>query len=76
MDHGLICPHCQAQYRKAYRLGRELTCKSCGQTFVAGDVVAEAPTEKLCGDVCAKSGFDGKEAKAKALAARGSHGPI
>lgn len=67
MDHSLICPHCQARYRKAYNLGDKLTCKSCGETFVAGDVVAEAPTETLCGDVGAELGIDGKDAKAEAL---------
>lgn len=68
MDHGLLCPHCQTRYRKAYGLGGELTCKSCGKTFIAGDVMGKAPTEKLCGDACAELGFDGNEAKAKALA--------
>lgn len=51
MGHELLCPHCQARYRKAHRLGRKLTCKSCSQTFVAGDVAPKAVTEPLCGDV-------------------------
>lgn len=42
MDHGLLCPHCQARYRKAYNLGDELTCKGCGKVFIAGDVASEA----------------------------------
>lgn len=67
MNHELLCPHCQARYRKAYNLGDELVCKSCSKRFVAGDVGSAAVVEPLCGDACAELGFDGKEAKAEAL---------
>lgn len=48
----MICPNCSAPYRKAYRLGRTLTCPLCKKEFVAGDVLpSQAPTEELCGDL-------------------------
>lgn len=40
----IYCTKCDAQYRKSYTLGAELTCKSCGEKFIAGDAAATGPT--------------------------------